>query len=685
MKIRPRQFLSVLIIMILVLAGGLFLDQNQRTTASDQPATDISLGVDQSQEVVIRIYFDSQEQLNAVAGELDIWEVHPLPGNEPGFGYAVAAVIPAQQDWLEVQGYQVEIDQGKTAELQSPTAVLDPCYYYYDNYVNNPNNLYMVNFIQATNTTYPDLTELLDIGDAWLASHGGYHRDMWVLRITNEDLIYGDISSKPTFFLFANIHAREVTTPEMAIRYIKYLTEGYLGEGGYDVDPDVTWLVNHHVVYVLVTQNPDGRVINEQYSSAWWRKNVDNDDGCNDSNSWGIDLNRNSSFKWSCCGGSSGQPCSETYRGPAPASEPETAAFQAFAATIFADWNGDNGDDEIVSSPENTSGIFITLHSYADDLLWPWGFAPGTAPNDAQLRTIGRKLADITGVMAPTGGIGYLVDGSSDDWVYGKLGVASFTYEIGPSFGPCGGFFPAYGCQDGIEGMPRNFWAEMRLSFVYANKIAATPYITSYGPDTQNLLVTPSDVPGAMPVNLTGTVMDQRYTGDPLQPVTAAEYFIDAPGDDGLGTAMIPSDGSWGGTSEAVKAEVNISGLGEGKHYILVHGKNDDGIWGPFTAIFFSVFDAPPAAEFTTNSPVELGQPADFTNETLGTAPLTYAWDFGDGTGTSIETNPSYTYTDIGTYIVTLEAFNPYGTDSITHTVTVNPAIIKIFLPLTAK
>jgi hypothetical protein len=111
--------------------------------------------------------------------------------------------------------------------------------------------------------------------------------------------------------------------------------------------------------------------------------------------------------------------------------------------------NGSNGDGEIVIHPI-MPGIFITLHSYADEFYGP--FSPGTAPNNAQLRTIGRKLADITGVMNASGGIGYAVDGSSDDWVYGKLGVAAFTYEIGPDYGTCGSFFPSYDCQDGING-----------------------------------------------------------------------------------------------------------------------------------------------------------------------------------------------------------------------------------------
>jgi carboxypeptidase T len=593
MKIRPGHVLLACIIVTLSLTGGIILDQNITIIASDQSNTDISLGTDQSQALVVHFYYDSQQQLDDVAGQLDIWEIHPLPGIGSGSGYAVAAVNPAQKDWLEVLGYRVEVDTDKTEILQSPEAVLDPRYFYFDSFNTNPLNRYMLDIMEATNTAYPHLTELLDIGDAWLAGNGGYARDMWVLRISNENPQYGDIASKPAFFLMANIHAREVTTTEMAIRYIKYLTDGYLGQGGYGIDPDVTWLVNHHVVYVLVSQNPDGHVKNEVNTGAFWRKNVDNDDGCSDSTSWGVDLNRNSSFKWGCCGGSSGSPCSEVYRGPSRASEPETAALQYFITQIFADWNGNNVDDQIVSSPENASGLFITLHSYADDILWPWGFAPGTAPNDAQLMAIGRKLAEITGVMNPTGGIGYLVDGSTDDWVYGKLGVAAFTYEIGSDNGSCGGFFPAYGCQDGIDGMPRNFWNEMKASFIYANKISAMPYHIVNGPDAIDLISTPNEAAGGGSINLSATIRDKRYGSDPIQPVMAAEYFIDAPGQDGTGSSMDPSDGDWGETSEGVEAIIDTSLLSGGQHYILVHGLNDNGFWGPFTAVFLNIISPP--------------------------------------------------------------------------------------------
>jgi len=38
-----------------------------------------------------------------------------------------------------------------------------------------------------------------------------------------------------------------------------------------------------------------------------------------------------------------------------------------------------------------------------------------------------------------------------------------------------------------------------------------------------------------------------------------------------------------------VRVVVDTTALSEGKHYILVHGKNDDGVWGPYTAVFLEI------------------------------------------------------------------------------------------------
>ena len=185
-------------------------------------------------------------------------------------------------------GYRLEVDAEKTA-LLGIRAPLDPRFHYFDDYYTNSNGRYVVDFLQDINAAYPDLTELFDIGDAWLGqarrasttATSGCCASPTRIRPTAPSR-----TSRPSSSL-ATIHAREVATPELAIRYIKYLTEGYDGEGGYGVDPDATWLVNHNVLYVLVMQNPDGHWVNEQDIGAYRRKNMDNDDGCNDPGSLG--------------------------------------------------------------------------------------------------------------------------------------------------------------------------------------------------------------------------------------------------------------------------------------------------------------------------------------------------------------------------------------------------------------
>lgn len=81
-----------------------------------------------------------------------------------------------------------------------------------------------------------------------------------------------------------------------------------------------------------------------------------------------------------------------------------------------------------------------------------------------------------------------------------------------------------------------------------------------------------------------------------------------------------------------------------------------------------------PVANFT-GAPTSGNTPlaVTFTNSSTGTAPLTYAWTFGDG-GTSTAASPSHTYTTAGTYTVTLTVTNACGNNTLTRTnyITVN-------------
>ena len=62
-----------------------------------------------------------------------------------------------------------------------------------------------------------------------------------------------------------------------------------------------------------------------------------------------------------------------------------------------------------------------------------------------------------------------------------------------------------------------------------------------------------------------------------------------------------------------------------------------------------------------------------------------YLWDFGDGMGTSTETNPVYTYAAAGTYTVTLDITGPCGADTVEMAVTVAEEAHYLYLPLIIK
>ncbi len=529
------------------------------------------------------VFYDTQERLDVLGAEYDVWTVVRVQG------FAVVLASPEEREALLAAGYRLR----PAAELGAAPPLLDAPlsseFHFYDDFVPNALGRYVLDSLVDLAAAHPSLSELYDLGDAWEGGQGGYARALLALRITNEDPAFGPIEDKPIFFLFAAIHAREVMVPELALRYARTLLDGFGGEGGYGVDPIVTWLVDRHVAYVLVMQNPDGHVVNEQDTSAFRRKNTDDDDGCGTPGAEGVDLNRNHSFKWNCCGGSSNHPCDETYHGPSRASEPETQAFQGFFATLVEDANGPNGDDQLPGpAPLDTPGLFVSLHSYSDLVLWPWAFdETNPAPNGEQLEKIGRKLGWWTG-FDPTGEIGYLADGATDDWTYGKFGLASFTYEVGPPFGTCAGFFPPFGCLDGGGG--RAFWQETRPSFLYAHAIAPAPYQLAYGPDAFDATATPEVIEPGDPVTLTAEVADRRLAPEVLVELAGAEAFLGEPGAPGSGLPLDATDGAFDETAEEVTGVIDdTSLLPNGRHLLFVRGLNADGAWGPLTATWLTV------------------------------------------------------------------------------------------------
>jgi len=80
----------------------------------------------------------------------------------------------------------------------------------------------------------------------------------------------------------------------------------------------------------------------------------------------------------------------------------------------------------------------------------------------------------------------------------------------------------------------------------------------------------------------------------------------------------------------------------------------------------------PPDASFTwTPTDPVVGQQVGFTDTSSGSAPSSWAWDFGDG-GSSDQQNPVHVYTTPGSHTVTLTVKSEGGSDTASYAVTVN-------------
>ena len=74
----------------------------------------------------------------------------------------------------------------------------------------------------------------------------------------------------------------------------------------------------------------------------------------------------------------------------------------------------------------------------------------------------------------------------------------------------------------------------------------------------------------------------------------------------------------------------------------------------------------PPSTDFVADVLVTCDGEVNFTDQSTN-IPYAWAWDFGDGT-TSVQVNPSYTYTTDGFYTVQLITTNAFGSDTLIQT-----------------
>ncbi|HUQ61388.1 M14 family zinc carboxypeptidase [Lentzea sp.] len=354
---------------------------------------------------------------------------------------------------LGADGFRSSVETVKAPSTWAPRSLGDETYY--GGYRTVTAHLA---HLDETAAAHPDLATVVDYGDSWRKTQGSGGYDLKAICITRKsagDCELTPTAPKPRLFVMGQLHAREITTGDMAWRFVDDL-----------VGSDLTALLDEIEVWVVPIANPDGVEIVESGGDTpvLHRKNAN---GTCSNGPRGVDLNRNAGSHWGEVGSSTDR-CSEVYQGARADSEVEVRALESLWRKLYRDTRAP-GDTAAAS--EDTTGAVISMHSYGDYVLFPWGWSTQKTGNDAALRRIAQDMASLSGFSAgQPGELLYNSSGATDDWLYDALGVPSFVWEIGASSGRCGGFVPPFACQTDVH------WPKVRPMLVSAMKAAKHPF-----------------------------------------------------------------------------------------------------------------------------------------------------------------------------------------------------------------
>jgi hypothetical protein len=270
----------------------------------------------------------------------------------------------------------------------------------------------MVASLQGLASQYPQFIRIFSLGQSYEG------RDLIGVRISNDA---NDNLAEPGVFYVGQHHAREHMTVEVVLSLAKMFVE--------DSRIGTRNLLYSRQIYIIPSLNPDGSEYDIATGSyRMWRKNRQPN-----AQAVGTDNNRNYSYRWGCCGGSSGNGGSDTYRGPNPLSTPEDARMADF----------------MLAHPNVKTGI--SYHTYGDLILYPYGYTyedlpPDMDPIDRQtFVAMGAEMARTTGYHPQQSSDLYITDGDWNDWMYGALGRYPITIEMsshGYGFYPPDEFIP---------------------------------------------------------------------------------------------------------------------------------------------------------------------------------------------------------------------------------------------------
>jgi Zinc carboxypeptidase/Immune inhibitor A-like, MAM domain len=251
----------------------------------------------------------------------------------------------------------------------------------------------------------PQLVKLEVLGH----THQG--RELIALKLTQGASGIAD-GTRPAVLHSSTQHAREWISTEVNRRLLNWYIDGWRAN-----DTEIRDLLMNNELWFVVVANPDGY----QYTfdtERLWRKNLrDNDNDGQITRADGVDPNRNfpEHFGYDA-EGSSSQISSDTYRGPAAGSEPETQAMMS----LF-----DRAD----------FSFQINYHSYGQWLLYAEGWQTGTPTADDPIYYALSGNRDNPAIPDFEPGLSsdvlYVTNGETTDFAHSQRGTLGWTPELG--------------------------------------------------------------------------------------------------------------------------------------------------------------------------------------------------------------------------------------------------------------
>jgi Zinc carboxypeptidase len=245
-------------------------------------------------------------------------------------------------------------------------------------------------------------------------------RDLVALKVTQNAKTVPD-GSRPAVLYSSNQHAREWISLEVNRRLLHWFID-------HRNDAEIKDLLKTTELWFVISANPDGYQYTFDHERLW-RKNLrDNNGDGQITPGDGVDPNRNFASKWGFDNeGSSPDQADETYRGPSPASEPETQFMQGLIDRI---------------KPKFQSNF----HSFGQWLLYPQGWQIGTLDADNPIYAALAGLDTDPAIPGFNPGQSadtlYVTNGETTDYADTHAGTIAYTPELGEGTSGAGFVFP---------------------------------------------------------------------------------------------------------------------------------------------------------------------------------------------------------------------------------------------------